>query len=585
MTLGSAPAGAPAMAPGAVPTAALVRRPRPVSRLYGLGNVFAKSFRDSRVGMWVVAGLLSLMWLVSGEALGRTFGTVATRGDATKLTQTLPPVIQGLYGGTQPNVATLGGFTNWRYGFLFFLVPGIWSLFALSSSLVNEARRGSLEFVAAGPLSRRRIALQKLGGHVAAMAVVMLVLGLVIWLVGAAFGRLSAAELAPLGATTGDAIPLAAALGYTLLLGLLGLAAGAVAFALAPFVGRAAAAGLAGVVLAGSWFVYGFRESISLFAKLEFLSAYDWTAGHRPVAGTHDWISLLPLVAIIVAGFAIGTLAFERRDLGAVGALHLPRVPRVLLGLGGPQGRSLSDRLAAAIGWGIGLGAYAFLIANSGDALRRSIAQNPGVLRIFQLMFPTLDINAPGFALQLAFLAFGYLGIALAAARLMSGWASDEGEGRLELLLATSMHRVRWFVQSALGVLLSVVVVAAVVAVGIAVGVTSIGGSVVEPVAGTAVLLLYGAAVAGIGFAVGGLWRSSAAGVAALIVAVGTLLLDIVVPALKLPTWLHQFALTAHYGEPMLGHWNLVGVGVSLAIAIGGIALGAWGFSRRDLRS
>jgi hypothetical protein len=35
----------------------------------------------------------------------------------------------------------------------------------------------------------------------------------------------------------------------------------------------------------------------------------------------------------------------------------------------------------------------------------------------------------------------------------------------------------------------------------------------------------------------------------------------------------------------MLGQWNLVGVGVSLAVAVGGVALGAWGFSRRDLES
>ena len=184
------------------------RGPSPLSRVYGLGSVFAKAFRDSRVGMWFVSGFFALMWIVSGEALARTFGTVATRGDAIALTRTLPSIIQGLYGGSQPNVQTLGGFTNWRYGFLFFLVPGIWSLFALSSTLVNEARRGSLEFVAGGPISRRRLALQKVGGHVAAMAVAMVIVAVVIWLVGAAFGRLSAADLAPLGATPATPSPL-----------------------------------------------------------------------------------------------------------------------------------------------------------------------------------------------------------------------------------------------------------------------------------------------------------------------------------------------------------------------------------------
>ena len=124
-----------------------------------------------------------------------------------------------------------------------------------------------------------------------------------------------------------------------------------------------------------------------------------------------------------------------------------------------------------------------------------------------------------------------------------------------------------------------------VVAIGIGLGVAADGGSVLRPMAGTATLFLYGAAVAGIGLAFGGLWRSSAAGIAGLVVAVGTLLVDLFVPALKLPERLHDLALTTHYGESMLGHWNLVGVGVSLALALGGLALGAWGFARRDLRT
>lgn len=556
-----------------------------VGHVYGLGNVFAKSFRDSRRGMWIVGGFFCLMWLISGEALSRTFGTMASRADALRLSQTLPAVLQGLYGGSQPNVQTLGGFTNWRYGVIFFLMPGIWSVFTLSSTLVKEARRGSLDFVAGCPISRRRIALQKLGGHTAAMAAAMAVTGLVIWVVGGVFGSLSAADLAALGATTGDDIALGAALGYVLLLGLLGLTAGAVAFALAPFVGRGAAAGISGALMAAGWLVYGYRESIPLFERLTFLSPFDWTSGHRPIAGTSDWPTLLALVAIITVGFAIGVAAFERRDLGVVGSLRVPRVPRGLLGLAGPFGRSLADRLGGALLWGIGIGVYALLIAGSGDALRDSVSQNPAVLRIFQAAFPGVDINAPGFALQLAFLAFGYLGVGVAAARQVNSWASDEREGRLELLLSTSTGRVRWFLQSATGVFVSIAIIAAVTAIGIGIGVASAGGSALQPMAGTVVLLLYGSAVAGIGFAFGGIWRYSAAGVAGIVVAAGTMLLDIIVPALQLPDRLHDLALTTHFGEPMLGSWNLTGVGASLAIAIGGLALGAWGFSRRDLRN
>jgi hypothetical protein len=47
----------------------------------------------------------------------------------------------------------------------------------------------------------------------------------------------------------------------------------------------------------------------------------------------------------------------------------------------------------------------------------------------------------------------------------------------------------------------------------------------------------------------------------------------------------HELALTSHYGQPMLGIWDPMGIVVSLALASGGAAIGAWGFARRDLRS
>ena len=62
-----------------------------------------------------------------------------------------------------------------------------------------------------------------------------------------------------------------------------------------------------------------------------------------------------------------------------------------------------------------------------------------------------------------------------------------------------------------------------------------------------------------------------------------TFLLDLVAPALKLPDWVHQLSLTTHLGQPMVGAWDPVGIVACLAIAIGGVALGAWGMARRDV--
>jgi hypothetical protein len=42
-------------------------------------------------------------------------------------------------------------------------------------------------------------------------------------------------------------------------------------------------------------------------------------------------------------------------------------------------------------------------------------------------------------------------------------------------------------------------------------------------------------------------------------------------------------ALTAHFGQPMVGNWDVVGVVACLILAVGGVAVGAWGMARRDV--
>jgi putative exporter of polyketide antibiotics len=94
---------------------------------------------------------------------------------------------------------------------------------------------------------------------------------------------------------------------------------------------------------------------------------------------------------------------------------------------------------------------------------------------------------------------------------------------------------------------------------------------------------LYAAALAGVGFAVGGLFRTTiAAEVVALVVTV-TFLIDLIAPALRLPDWVHQLALTAHMGQPMVGNWDVGGIAACQVLAIGGLALSGLGMRRRDV--
>jgi putative exporter of polyketide antibiotics len=91
--------------------------------------------------------------------------------------------------------------------------------------------------------------------------------------------------------------------------------------------------------------------------------------------------------------------------------------------------------------------------------------------------------------------------------------------------------------------------------------------------------------MSGIGIAVGGLVGTGVAGPAVAILTIIFWAFDIIAPALGLPKVLNELALSAHYGLPMLGQWDAVGIVTSIAVAVGGVALGAVGFNRRDLAS
>ena len=97
-------------------------------------------------------------------------------------------------------------------------------------------------------------------------------------------------------------------------------------------------------------------------------------------------------------------------------------------------------------------------------------------------------------------------------------------------------------------------------AAGIGLGAASGGVAAGDAIVGSAALGLYAAAIVGIGVAVGGLWRTSLAAEIAALVVVATYLIDLIAPPLKLPDWVHQLALTAHLGQPMIGSWDPVGI-------------------------
>jgi ABC-2 type transport system permease protein len=542
-------------------------------RLLGLGSVFGKTVRDGRLAAVLLGLGGGLLMMTGGAALVAEWPDAASRLALVASLDLLPPVVRALL-GDPIGLDRLGGFLSWRFGTVAPVLLGIWSVTALSGTIAGEVRKGSLDLVVTTPVSRRSIAAQKVLGHVALVGVVVLIAAVLTSVTGLLFGSVP-----------GDEIPLAASLGAWLLIGLLALAPGAVAFIAAPVLGRMRGAALGAAVLFGGFLINAYSGLAPSLATLEPLSWYAWTAGHRPLAGVSDWLPVAALAGIVGALFVAGVVSFERRDVGATvggGRFALPGLPA---GVGGPFRRQLADRVADAVGWGIGIGVYGMFIASSADEFVAILDQMPGITEMMARFYPGIDLRQPSALLELAFVSFGSLIIGLAAAGFVSGVASDETGRRLDFVLSTPTARVRWMLANGAAALVAVAIAVLVAGALIAAVVGGDGGDVIGPFVGSAVLALYGGAFVGIGVAVAGLGRPRFAALVTAIVSIASYLLGSLGTALNLPEWLIDLSLSEHLGRPMSGAFDPVGLAIMALLAVGGVVVGAWGFARRDLLS
>ena len=312
------------------------------------------------------------------------------------------------------------------------------------------------------------------------------------------------------------------------------------------------------------------------------LSPFHWTADHIPLVGIYDWAGLALVGIVGVVFMAIGVVLFDRRDLGVTAGLSLPSLPGAVLGVRGPLSRSFGDQLPRALAWGLGMAVWGALLGSLVGSFSDLMAKTPDMANVFGKIFPDFDFGTAGGWLQL-YVEIFYIAAGFAAATLVAKWASDETDGRLEEVLATPLTRTRWAIAGGIAAVVAAILIAVLFALGTALGAAAGGSTAGDALLGSLSLGLYAAAVVGIGVAIGGLWRTSLAAEIAALFVVATFLLDLLVPPLGLPDWVHQLALTTHVGKPMIGQWDPVGIVLCVAIAVAGIGIGAWGVRRRDV--
>jgi ABC-2 type transport system permease protein len=542
------------------------------ARLFGFGSIFGKTFRDSRRAALVVGVITAMIVVVTAAALAAEFDTLEKRRAVAVQLGSLPAIFQGML-GEMISIERLGGFLSWRTINFLPIILGIWTVVAMSGLLAGELARGSLDLLATTPRSRVRIAIQKLGGYLLALAVAILLFAIGTYAAVEAFGTLPGDEVGP-----------EAVLAHGAWLYVVALVPGALAFAVAPFLGRGGGLAVGGVALFASFIVNGYSSTVTALQPLEPLSYFSITAAHRPIAGSWDWPSVAAVTAAALALILVGIAAFVRRDLlvPTGGAVRMPTLP---IFLGGPFSRALGERMPASVFWGVALGAFGLIIAMSVDEFVRTLASIPGIVDLIQRFFPEADILSAGGFLQLAFFSQAILVVSIATAVLVGGWASDEGERRLELLLAAPITRAGWAVWSSLAVMVGVAIIVALMAAGVVAGAATQAATrdLVALAAGVSVLGLYAMAIAGTGLAVGGLVRPSLAAPVALGLGLAFFLWDLIGSIVGFPEEVLDLALNRHLGEPILGQFDWPGMALCAALAVGGIVLCAVGMRRRDI--
>ncbi len=563
MSTAASAAGTRAAAPAA---------PSLAARLFGLGSIFGKTFRDNRRAALIVGAVTAMIMLVTAAALAAEFDTVEKRRAVAAQMGSLPAIFQGML-GDMIAIERLGGFLSWRTINFLPIILGIWTVVAMSGLLAGELARGSLDLLATTPRGRVRIALQKLGGYLVALALAMVVFAIGTYAAIEAFGTLP-----------GDEVGLDAVLAHTAWLYVVALIPGALAFAVAPFLGRGGGLAVGGVALFASFIVNGYSSTVSALQPLEPLSYFSITAAHRPIAGAWDWPSVAAVTAVAVGLIGAGVAAFTRRDL-LVPTGAAVRVPTLPIFLRGPFTRALGERLPASLFWGAALGAFGLIIAMSVDEFVKTLSSIPEIVDLIQRFFPDADILSAGGFLQLAFFSEAILIVGIATAVLVGGWASDEGERRLELVLSAPIGRADWAIRSSFAVMVGVAIIVALMAAGVVAGAATQAASrdLAGLAAGVAVLGLYAMAIAGIGLAVGGLVRPSLAAPVALGIGLTFFLWDLIGSIVGFPDEVLDLALNRHLGQPILGQFDWPGMAICAALALGGISLCALGMHRRDI--
>ena len=553
-------------------------------RTVWLRSVFLKTLRDCRlpiVGWGVGFGALVP---ITFAGVSIVLASEAGREDILAITRN--PVVR-LF--AEPvSVETPGGYVTWR---LSMLVPmlAVWALLVVSRVTRGEEESGAFDVLLSISGSRRRIVVEKLG----AIASALILIGALI--AGLAFAGASVIHVQ---------VELLRALLFGLNTTLFAMVFASLAFVVAQFTHeRRPAAGTTAMLLGLSFVLTSVGRIVPDAAWLARLSPLYYFELNKPlVAGYPVNIGGLVMMVTLALGLTlVGLALFVRRDIGApfVDAGSYFRegrrsreLPLEAWSLQSLMRRDARTVAGATFWWALGLAVYSMLLTvllrqtqqNVRDLLLDLLRTQPQLAPLIERFTGGGDAASNMVFLNAVFVVLVVIVVAFAAS-LANHWASDEEEGRLDLILATPRRRSRMvltrFAAGAFGLtIVTGSILAGTTLAAAAVGMPLDTGRVAEA---TFAMIPLGLVVAGMGFVLAGWLRTHAvAGVLTAFI-LASFAVTLLAPLFKWPEALRQLSIFEQYGTPLIEGLNSGRVIGQLAVAASLIVVAVIRFARKDL--
>jgi ABC-2 type transport system permease protein len=235
----------------------------------------------------------------------------------------------------------------------------------------------------------------------------------------------------------------------------------------------------------------------------------------------------------------------------------------------------------ALLTWAVATAALAALLVSLTRSVTDAIAQLPSMQAYLRAAG-----TGPPYESFLGFMWFGVALLLLAGYAVVqtSQWASQDQEGRLELILSTPVSRSRVVAERALEFILGSLVIVlaglgAVAARAPAAGINIDGGHLLTA---HALLVPFAFAFGGLGVALSSSLPRLAVPLLAAFSAVEYFLYQLA-PIFKLPEWVANLSVFHLYGNPLVGSSNWTAAGEMAAVGLFGFGMGLILMRRREV--